>query len=224
MKKESENTLIGVTIFAIAMGFLETAVVVYLRKLYYPNGFSFPLKGFLSPEIISVEAIREIATIIMLLAVGYLAGKKLSEKFAYFIYAFAIWDISYYVFLKITLAWPQSLFTWDLLFLIPWAWAGPVITPILSSLLLITMALLIIHFNDKGKKVIISRKEWTFLIIGVVFAVYTWLYDSGKIIFNNLDAATYVPTSYNWAIFWLSIIATSAGIISFYLRNKSSKK
>jgi len=224
MKKESRNTLIAVTIFAIAMGFLETVVVIYLRKLYYPNGFSFPLKGFISTEIIGIEWLREIATIIMLLAVGYLAGKKFYEKFAYFIYAFAIWDIFYYGFLKITLAWPQSLTTWDILFLIPWAWAGPVITPILSSLLLITMALLIIHFNDKGKKVKISCKEWTFLIIGLALVLYTWLYDYGKVIFNNLDIAAYVPASYKWVIFLLGIIATSAGIISFYLRNKSSKK
>jgi len=216
--------LIGVTIFAIAMGFLEAVVVIYLRKIYYPNGFSFPLKGFLSPEIIGIEWVREIATIIMLLAVGYLAGKKLYEKFAYFIYTFAIWDIFYYVFLKITLAWPQSLFTWDLLFLIPWAWAGPVITPIICSLLLIIMALLIINLSDTGKKVIISRKEWTFLIIGVVFAVYTWLYDSGKVIFNHLDIATYIPVSYNWALFLLGVIAVSAGILMFYLRNKNSKK
>jgi len=224
MKKESRNTLIGVTIFAIAMGFLEAVVVIYLRKIYYPNGFSFPLKGFLSPEIIGIEWVREIATIIMLLAVGYLAGKKLYEKFAYFIYAFAIWDIFYYVFLKITLAWPQSLTTWDILFLIPWVWAGPVITPIICSLLLIIMALLIINLNDTGKKVRISCKEWTLLILGIAFVLYTWLYDYGKVIFNHLDIAAYIPTSYNWAIFLLGIIITSLGVISFYLRNKNSRK
>ena len=67
MKKESKNIILIVTVFSIAMAFLETAVVVYLRKLFYLNGFNFPLKGFLDPSILSIEWIREFATIIMLL-------------------------------------------------------------------------------------------------------------------------------------------------------------
>ena len=31
-------------LYAVAMGYLEAAVVVYLRAIYYPEGFSFPLK------------------------------------------------------------------------------------------------------------------------------------------------------------------------------------
>ena len=54
MKKETEKTIWIVTIYAIAMGFLEAAVVIYLRKLYYPNGFDFPLKGFIEPSILSI--------------------------------------------------------------------------------------------------------------------------------------------------------------------------
>ena len=96
MKKESLNKISIVTIFAIAMGFLEAVVVVYLRKLYYPNGFNFPLKGFIDPSIISIEWVREFATIVMLITIAMLAGKKLYERFAYFIYVFAIWDIFYY--------------------------------------------------------------------------------------------------------------------------------
>ena len=32
--------------FGIAFGFIEAAVVVYLRGLFYPNGFSFPIAPF----------------------------------------------------------------------------------------------------------------------------------------------------------------------------------
>src|SRR6201998_1661345 len=110
--------MIWLTAFSIAMGFLETAVVIYLRKLYYPHGFQFPLVP-IDNDIAMVEFLREAATIIMLLGIGIIAGKNTSQKFGIFIYCFAVWDIFYYVFLKLLLGWPESLFTWDILFIIP---------------------------------------------------------------------------------------------------------
>jgi hypothetical protein len=61
--------LIWISLFAIAMGFLETAVVIYLRLIYYPGGFEFPLKP-IEPAIAKVEFMREMATVIMLVATG----------------------------------------------------------------------------------------------------------------------------------------------------------
>ena len=91
------STILWLTIFGIAMGFLETAVVIYLRRIYYPDGFKFPLVE-IENGILSVEILREVATIIMLFAIGFLAGKTKLQRFAFFIYSFAIWDIFYYVF------------------------------------------------------------------------------------------------------------------------------
>lgn len=239
MLRESKNKIIWVTVFAIAMGFLESTVVIYLRKLFYPEGFNFPLKGFIEPSILNIEWFREAATIIMLLAIGVIAGRKLYEKLAYFIYAFAIWDIFYYVFLKIILNWPSSLLTWDILFLIPWPWVGPVIAPVICSIIMIIMALLIINFQDYGKTVYISMKEWILLIIGMILALYTWLIDYGKLIFqggfakdffnlsNNQEfyqiLSNYVPTSYNYIVLILGIIFVFVGIALFYFRTKKQK-
>jgi hypothetical protein len=111
--------------YSIAMAFLETTVVVYLRKLYYPEGFDFPLKA-LDFSIGIIEFLREFATLVMILTVALLTGKTKNEKFAAFIFIFAVWDIFYYIFLYVTLGWPSSLWTWDILFLIPTTWVGPV--------------------------------------------------------------------------------------------------
>ena len=218
------------------MGFLEAVIVIYLRKLFYPNGFSFPLIGFIEPSILNIEWIREFATIVMLAAVGYLAAKKFYVRFAYFLYAFAVWDIFYYVFLKLTINWPSSLLTWDLLFLIPWPWIGPVIAPVICSLLFIVFALLIIHFEDKVKPVKISGIEWTAFIIASILTLYSWLYDYGALIFKNgfgssfltLEnnsqfialVSSYSPSSYNWTLFSIAVVIAIFGIISFYRRNK----
>src|SRR3989344_5174775 len=185
MKKESWSKLGLVTLYSIAMGFLEAVVVIYLRKIYYSNGFNFPLKGFIEPQILSMEWIREFATIVMLLTVRILSGKKLYEKFAYFIYAFAIWDIFYYLFLKIYLNWPSSILTWDLLFLIPWPWVGPVLAPLICTIIMITTAFVIIHFIDKGIKVKLSLLEWALVILGIIIVLFTWLYDYGKLIVSG---------------------------------------
>src|SRR3954464_1183341 len=134
------KTLVWVTIYSIAMGFLETAVVIYLRKLYYPHGFSFPLAP-VHNDIAVVELWRELATLFMLISIGILTGRNKAEKFAYFLYSFAVWDICYYVFLWVFINWPGSLMTWDILFLLPVPWVGPVITPCIIAVTMIFFAL-----------------------------------------------------------------------------------
>ncbi len=84
------------------MGFLEAAVVVYLRELYYPEGFAFPLKQ-LAPNVLLIEYLREISTIIMLFSIGYIAGRKFYDRLSFFLLSFGIWDIFYYVWLKLLL-------------------------------------------------------------------------------------------------------------------------
>lgn len=240
MKKESQNKILIVTIYAIAMGFLESAVVIYLRKLYYPLGFNFPLKGFIEPTILGVEWIREFATIVMLLTIGILAAKKFYPRLAYFLYAFAVWDIFYYVFLKVYLNWPSSLLELDILFLIPWPWVGPVLAPILCTLPMIFTAWAIIHSDDKGIKVKFLLKEWILIIFGTLLVLYTWVYDYGKTIiaggflkdffglvrnpqfFDIVE--NYMPRPYNWTLFIIGLLLSTAGVISFFIRTKKLRK
>jgi len=113
-----KKRLAAVTTFGIAFGFIEAAVVVYLRLHFYPEGFTFPLAEMPGPVILT-EVAREAATIIMLACIGWIAGRRFLDRFAYFAFAFGVWDIFYYVFLKVILGWPESLLTWDVLFLIP---------------------------------------------------------------------------------------------------------
>src|SRR5258707_7052052 len=112
------KTLWIVTIFSIAMAALESAVVVYLRALYYPDGFTVALR-MIDPQILLIEIAREAATLIMLIGVACLAGKNFKDRFAYFLLSFGVWDIFYYAWLKAFINWPASIFDWDILFMIP---------------------------------------------------------------------------------------------------------
>ncbi|NIV10428.1 MAG: hypothetical protein GWN62_03770, partial [Aliifodinibius sp.] len=131
--------LIWLTIFAVAMAYLEATVVVYLRQVYHPDNLQviFPSQ-MMSVFNLGVEIGREAATVIMMLSVAFLVERtNRSRTFAAFVYLFGVWDIFYYMWLKVTINWPVSWTEWDVLFLIPWIWLGPWICPVLISLLFI---------------------------------------------------------------------------------------
>src|SRR3981189_1372652 len=123
------KTFFVVIAFSIAMATLESAVVVYLRALYYPDGFTVALK-LIDQRILLIEIAREGATLLMLVGIGLLAGRNFKDQFAYFLLSFAVWDIFYYLWLKVFIGWPSSLLEWDILFLIPFTWLGPVLAPV----------------------------------------------------------------------------------------------
>mgnify|MGYP000900021464 CR=1 FL=1 len=198
------------TLFSIAMGFLEAAVVIYLREIYYPHGFHFPMAA-MSIILSNTELLRELATILMLLSITFLVGKTLTEKFAVFIFCFAIWDIFYYVFLFLILGWPESLFTWDILFLIPIIWTSPVLAPILVSITFILYSLIIFKKN-KYKNTPIGLFNWILIIVGSIiiyisltsdFMLY-YLHNRSNELNNamlNKFVFSYIPYKFNWLVF-----------------------
>ena len=129
-----------VALYAAAMAWVESAVVFYLRVMidrvepYQPN--PLPMTIF---DFGRVELVREAATLIMLLAVGVLAGKTTRARFGYAAIAFGIWDILYYVFPHpddrlAPLAFRLGYFIFD-----PAPWWGPVLAPVLISTLMIIL-------------------------------------------------------------------------------------
>ena len=167
-----------ILVFGIAMALVEAAVVVYLRALYYPEGFAFPWKIITTRHLI-VELGRETATILMLVSVAALIGKRFWEKFAYFIICFGFWDIFYYLWLKLALGWPSSLLDWDILFLIPLPWIGPVIAPISIAIMMILAGLLITALYKRGYSFRPSFLTWVLTIIGTLTILYSFMRDTG---------------------------------------------
>lgn len=219
----------ALVVFAIAMGLLEAVVVVYLRTLVYPDGFRFPLK-ILSEQIYAVEVAREAATLVMLAGVGAAAGRKYYDRLAYFLLTFAVWDIFYYVFLKIYLDWPATLLDWDILFLIPTTWIGPVLAPVLCSLVMILMAALILYFDQHEKLICFNTLEWAGIYGGALVIFLTFVRDyAGMIMSSDLPqnhfvlrdstifqgmTAGFVPQYYAWGWF-----AAGLGMIVLALAN-----
>lgn len=199
--KVSRHTLIWIILFAIAMGYLEAAVVVYLREIYYPSGFVFPLKTIGARDII-VELGREAATLIMLAGIGILTGRTAMQRFAFFLLSFGVWDLFYYIFLKVILGWPVSLLTWDILFLLPVLWVGPVLAPCILSLTMIALASAILVLEKRRGKIALPRGSIVALVVGSVLVIGSFCQDPLRHLsaFNGLNP-TYVPGRFLWSVF-----------------------
>ncbi len=232
------NQYIPLLIFALAMGFLEAIVVVYIRELYYPDGFIFPLKA-LPKRIVTIEIIREFSTLLMLGSVAWLSGRVMLKRLSVFLFLFGIWDIIYYLALKLFLNWPESFFTWDILFLIPITWVGPVLAPVICSILMIFMAFLFDYYYSNIKLNKLTISELIVLFTGSALIYISFTIDFGMIIWkgNFLDDLFFLPENtefskiismwkpnhFMWELFSLGILIISIGILLIWKRAQKSK-
>jgi len=220
------------------MGYLESAVVVYIRAIYYPEGFSFPLK-LMSDTIMLTEFLREAATLIMLAGIGVVAGRSRIERFGLFIFAFGWWDIFYYIFLKLLIDWPESLLTWDILFLIPTTWVGPVIAPCINAFTMIVLGGLICRFQGKSKKAGLNGREWALLVLGSLVLLVAYMQDYTRYMLHEFSvrqlffslpgrdmlayATKYTPVSFSWILFGIGQGLILFGVALYYFRLKKKK-
>ncbi len=165
-----------VVVFSIAFGYIEAAVVVYLRQIFHPDGFTFPMTVFgtgpLFKRFLLTEIGREAATIVLIFTGAWLSGYNRQQRVAYFLIIFAVWDIFYYVWLKVLLDWPASIMDWDILFLIPVTWASPVLYPVLISTTLIVFAVAILYRCSCGRPIRATLPDWLgFSAAGLIMVV-----------------------------------------------------
>lgn len=186
-------------VFGVAMAYLESAVVVYLRTLYYPDGFQFPMV-LISPKIAAIEIGRELATLIMLWTIAQLGGKSFRERFSYFCFSFGVWDLFYYIWLKVLLNWPMGLLEWDILFLIPLPWIAPWLAPALVSIALIAASILVLIYPQKFLKNIFTRLEWFLVLTSGLIILASFFFQTQMILAGG------VPVNYHWGVFFSGYI------------------
>lgn len=220
MDPATKRPWVWMTVFFIAMAFLESAVVVYLRALYYPEGFRFPLVP-MDPGLVATEVGREFATLVMLLAPAALVTRSALGRFAWFCYGFGVWDISYYVWLKVLLDWPASLAEPDLLFLIPVPWVGPVWAPCVVSVGLIVLAVLLLRGAGRGPCAP-DRQTWSLLTLSAVIWIASFvleplrLMDGSRSAWHVLDGL--VPERYPWPLALMGGLIGAIGLVRLAVR------
>ncbi len=211
---DSRQRWLVVVTYAIAMAWVEAAVVLYLRTLTnrldpYQRG---PLP--LIDSLTSAEMIREVATLVMLATVGWLAGRTLRARLAYFLIAFGVWDIFYYVFLRPLTGWPRSLFDWDILFLLPLPWWGPVAAPMSIAALMILWGTLATEFERPGRPLGSDWRVWAMNVTGGLLALYVFMADALRVVDQGAEAVRNVlPARFNWPLFGLAWLLMAGPVI-----------
>jgi hypothetical protein len=190
-----------VAVYAVAMAYLEAAVVGYVRAL-----LRIDLTHVSLGHYFNVEVGREAATIAMLFAVGWVAGQKRQDCLAYTVFAFGLWDIWYYVWLAVLIGWPETLFDWDILFLIPLRWWGPVLSPVLIALLLCIVGIFAIVRTEWGEKVEFTSARLVASALGGMLALYVFMADAiGALVRGNVGWDGQ-PSAFNWPLFLLAMV------------------
>ena len=206
------TALLTVSAFAIAMAHVETMIVVYLRRLYYPDGFRFPLVIIDTPTLL-LELEREAATLVMLAAYGLAAGRSKAGKLGNFLIAFGVWDIFYYVWLKVILGWPASPLTWDVLFLIPVPWVGPVIAPVSVACTMIGMGLGLLHLERRGPVPAAGTGVWVAQAAACLIIITSFTLDVLPRLPNHgALLREWVPSAYRW---WMLALGQALAIVTF---------
>jgi hypothetical protein len=186
-----------ISAYAVAMAFLEAVVVVYIRGLLRITNDHVALGPY-----VTMEMWREVATIVMLASVGWLAGRRRADRLAYGLFAFGLWDIWYYVWLKVLIGWPETLLSWDVLFLIPLRWWGPVLSPVLIAALICVSAVLVVTHMERGQRLEITPVNVGSLAAGGLLALYVFMSDSLHALLQGwTDWDTLRPGPFKWPLF-----------------------
>jgi hypothetical protein len=217
----SKQTVLSLILFGMAFGYLEAAVVSYLRTIhtptvqkFYPGRRAndlFPLLTLeqtrtIAPEqmrTLFIEIGREAATLVMLAGIALAVCRNWGEWAAAFAIAFGVWDILFYVFLKVLLDWPASLGTWDILFLIPVPWVGPVAAPVIVSLSMIGAG--VWHLRHP---VVLRAVNWAGITLGAIVIIVSFTLDYPNIIRGGM------PQPFHWGVFALG---ETVGVLSYAL-------
>jgi hypothetical protein len=198
---------------------VEAAVVVYLRTIGepirahagLPAGSLFPLTSIRQMgafrQLVNTELLREAATLLMLAAVAGVAqtrgrAGRVHGWLPAFALAFGVWDLAFYASLQALIGWPGSLFTWDLLFLLPVPWSGPVLAPVIvAASLTIGGILAMIRGPARAGWI-----PWTLLCGGGAALLLSFMWDWRLIVGGG------VPSRFPWGIFAIGEVSGVLGL------------
>ena len=230
-----KRQVVAVLLFGISFGYVESAVVTYLRPQFEsvraavtPQNSGRDLFPLLTPQqvraggpdmvrMLGTEVVREAATLFMLGAVAAAAGGGFRQWFAYFMLAFGVWDISYYAFLKVLIDWPKSLLTWDILFLIPVPWSGPVLAPALVAVTMVGTALVYLWRGSNGFSIRLSVVHWLSAFAGALFVLAAFIWDHRNVMAGGM------PKPFNWPLFAVGELLWLAAFLHWLSAGDSQK-
>jgi len=200
-------------ILALAMAYLEAATVVYLREIYGITDLVRDVPAY-DPRLAAVELGRELATLVLLLALGWAAGSTRQARLGLACFAFGLWDILYYFWLRLLIGWPASLLDTDILFLIPLPWWGPVLAPMLIACLAAAGGWLAVSASDRGRMVRPRKNEWGGMAAGILLVLYAFMADALAMLPARAeDLGRLRPSAFPWPVYLAGLAAMAWAVL-----------
>jgi hypothetical protein len=207
---EQGRKIVWLSLYAIAMAQVEASLVIHLRTIYSAEPLEiFPLSLFTTRDLI-MELVRELATLVMILSVALLSARGFTRVFAAFVFVFGLWDLFYYLWLKIMMGWPLSWMEWDVLFLLPWIWLGPWLTPALIALLFVVWGGWVLY---SPREIRFARNNAVLFVLGVLLALAAFLQPAAFVLWEGKAALQgFQPEGFWWFLFLLGYLLMVVGL------------
>ena len=172
-----------------------------------------------------VELVREAATLVMLAAVGTLAARTWPRRIGYSAIAFGVWDVFYYAFLRVMSGWPTSLFDWDVLFLLPLPWWGPVLAPVCIALLMIAWGTLVTQGPSPASTTPLTRAFHASSGVGIALALVIFMADALRALPHGRAAVEQaLPLTFDWPLFLVALVLMAAPVVHLAWRGVSYRR
>jgi hypothetical protein len=207
--RERRASYIALWVFALAFGWVEAATVVYLRSTSPSTassavGVQFPLV-LISGRLLASEIVREACTMLVLGAAAWLAARSWADRIGAFLLAFGVWDLFYYVVLRLISGWPDALTNWDLLFLIPLPWVAPVWAPATIAAIFVAAGSYLYWTAERARQYTLS--DFAILIASAVAVIASFLVDW------RFALASQVPQRFPQWLYWAAVVFGTAWFV-----------
>jgi hypothetical protein len=215
----------AVAVFAAAMGYAEAAAVLYIRVLH--GGVDPVARAPTPPDLalLTAEVGREAATIAMLAALAALAGRRWAGRWGSFLLAFGVWDLTYYVFLALLSGWPASPLDWDILFLIPLPWWGPVLAPTLIAALMVVSGAVLLLRESAGERPAFDQRAAAIGVAGALVCLFTFMADAlASLLVGEPPPRRPSPGGFNWLLFGVGYAALARGFLGTALARPTADR
>jgi hypothetical protein len=142
----------------------------------------------------------------LLASAAWLAARCTRDFVGAFLLAFGIWDLVYYAALRVIVGWPETLCSWDILFLIPAPWMAPVWAPMIVAAVFVGVGTF--FFQTPSREARYTMADLAVIVLAATAIVLSFLVE-----WPFVTGPQPAPQFRQW-LYWIGLLAGIGWFIS----------